>query len=112
MNDLELKFNRRFIAAYALLLTIGAGIYLGCVTFLPIPKENTRFVDTIVGFIIGTVMSVPIGFFFGSSKSSQTKDNTLDQTINSLTGGPPPPSLPPPPTHWGAQLPEKTEVKP
>lgn len=76
-NDDDIKFNRRFLAYFAVGLCLAAMAYIACVTFLPIPKDNVRFADTVIGFVMGTVLGTPIGFFFHSSKSSQTKDQAL-----------------------------------
>ena len=32
-----------------------------------IPKENIRFADTIVGFLLGTIIATMFGFFYGNS---------------------------------------------
>lgn len=76
MSESEL-FNRRFIAYFAVGLCLAAMLYVAAVTFLPIPKDNARFADTVLGFILGTVMATPIAFFFGSSKSSGVKDAAI-----------------------------------
>ena len=76
MTDGDL-FNRRFLAYFAVGLCIAAMAYVAAITFLPLPKENARFADTVLGFILGTVLATPIAFFFGSSKSSQAKDATI-----------------------------------
>lgn len=77
----EARFNRRFLAAFAAGLCLAAFAYVGAVTFLPLPAENARFADTVLGFILGTVMATPIGFFYGSSKSSQTKDQAMQDLL-------------------------------
>ena len=76
-TDDDIKFNRRFLAYFAVGLCLAAMAYVACITFLPIPKENARFADTVLGFIMGPVLATPIAFFFGSSKSSQAKDQAL-----------------------------------
>lgn len=87
MNDddtaaADARFNRRFLAAFAAGLCLGAFAYVAAITFLPLPAENARFADTVLGFILGTVMATPIGFFYGSSKSSQAKDQALREQIS------------------------------
>ena len=86
MSDPDL-FNRRFLAAFAACLCLAAMIYVAAITFIPIPKDNARFADTVLGFILGTVMATPIGFFFNSSKSSQAKDETIKNALRASTGG-------------------------
>lgn len=74
-------FNRRFLAYFSVGLCIAAMAYVGAVTFIPIPKDNARFADTVLGFVLGTVMATPIGFYFGSSKSGQAKDETIKDML-------------------------------
>lgn len=74
-------FVRRFRYIFAIGLCLPTFIYIGCITFLNIPKENQRFADVILGFLMSTVIGTVIGFFYGSSHSSMSKDNT----INNLT---------------------------
>lgn len=76
MNDPDL-FNRRFLAYFAVGLVVAGMTYLAAITFIPIPEANIRFADTILGFIIGTLVAAPIAFFYGSSKGSQAKDEAL-----------------------------------
>lgn len=74
---METKFDPKFIAAFAVGLSLAGLAYMAAITFLPIPPANIRFADTILGFIIGTVVAAPIGFFFGSSSSSRAKDQII-----------------------------------
>ncbi|WP_119463693.1 hypothetical protein [Vibrio sp. PID23_8] len=62
---------REFIYRYAWLITAFAFAYIGAITFLEIPEGSQRFADTILGFILGTVLSVVIQFFYGASKPIQ-----------------------------------------
>lgn len=48
-------------------------VYLFCVTFLNIPKENHRVVDTILGFLIGTLVATIINYYFGDSQKAKTE---------------------------------------
>ena len=61
------KFSKRFVYYFAIFWSTFAVIYLAGITFIEIPKENTRFADTIVGFLLGTVVATLIGFFYGNS---------------------------------------------
>lgn len=61
------KFSKRFVYYFAMFWSAFAVIYLAGITFIEIPKENTRFADTIVGFLLGTVVATLIGFFYGNS---------------------------------------------
>ncbi len=79
MNDDDIKFNRRFLAYFAVGLCLVAMGYVVAITFLPIPKDNAQYASTALGFILGTVFATPLAFHFGSSKSSQAKDQALQQ---------------------------------
>ena len=69
------RFSKRFVYIYAGFTTLSSFIYIACVTFMIIPKDNIRVVDTIIGFLLGTLISTIVNFFFGSSSSSQAKDS-------------------------------------
>lgn len=80
MTETDL-FNRRFLAYFAAALCLCAMAYVAAITFIPLPEGNARFADTVLGFILGTVMATPIAFFYGSSKSSQQKDATIQDML-------------------------------
>ena len=63
----EDKFSKRFVYYFALFWSLFAVIYLTGITFIEIPKENIRFADTIVGFLLGTIIATMFGFFYGNS---------------------------------------------
>jgi predicted CDP-diglyceride synthetase/phosphatidate cytidylyltransferase len=64
------RFTYYFIAAW----TTFAVIFVPCVVFLPIPADNVRFADTIIGFLLGTVIASTFSFLLGSSFGSRAKD--------------------------------------
>lgn len=55
-----------------------AGLFMSFVllSFHEVPKDNLSAVNLIVGAIIGSATTV-VSFYFGSSKSSQSKDETI-----------------------------------
>ena len=61
------KFSKRFVYYFAIFWSTFSVIYLTGITFAEIPKENIRFADTIVGFLLGTIVATLIGFFYGNS---------------------------------------------
>jgi len=71
------KFAARFVYWLAIGWSLFAVSYIVGITFVPIPEENVRFADTILGFLLGTVVATILNFFFGSSKSSKDKDELL-----------------------------------
>lgn len=72
---------RRFIYFYAMFWSACSTAYIGFITFGEIPKDNVRFADTILGFILGTVIATIIQFFYGSSKGSQDKTAALTKEL-------------------------------
>lgn len=74
-------FSKRFVYYFASAWSFVAATYIGFITFAIIPAANVRFADTILGFILGTVIATIINFFFGSSKSSHNKDSALAEAI-------------------------------
>jgi len=71
------KFSKRFIYYFAFFWSIVSVAYIFLVTIYDIPKTNQRFADTILGFLMGTIISGIITFFYGSSLGSKSKDNIL-----------------------------------
>ena len=70
----EDNFAKRFIYIFATFWSIFAAGYIGFITFGTIPADNQRFADTILGFLLGTVVATILQFFFGSSMGSKEKD--------------------------------------
>lgn len=67
-------FSKRFIYIFASFWSLFAAGYIGFITFGHIPEDNQRFADTILGFLLGTVVATILQFFFGSSVGSKEKD--------------------------------------
>ena len=67
-------FSKRFIYYFAIFWSIFAAGYIGFITFGTIPTDNQRFADTILGFLLGTVVATILQFFFGSSMGSKDKE--------------------------------------
>lgn len=81
------EFAKRFVYYFAIFWAIVAMLYVVGITFIKIPQENIRFADTVLGFLLGTIIAQIVAFFYGSSRSSQTKDDTIRQVVGSVTGG-------------------------
>lgn len=69
----------KFLYNFAYLWSVSTIVYVFCVTFTHIPESNVRIVDTIIGFLMGTIISGLIGYFYGSSHSSSRKDDTIKE---------------------------------
>lgn len=74
-------FVRRFIYYYAIFWSVASAAYIGFITFGHIPETNVRFADTILGFILGTLVATIVQFFYGSSKGSQEKTQALVKQV-------------------------------
>lgn len=73
MRELLLE-SKYFIMFLSILWSLAAMTYIGCVTFMDIPAANVRFADTILGFLLGTVVATVLNFWLGSSAGSKEKD--------------------------------------
>jgi hypothetical protein len=71
------KFAKRYVLYLATFWSITAVMYIFLITFTNIPETNVRFADTILGFLLGTVVATILNFFLGSSASSKEKTEVL-----------------------------------
>lgn len=74
-------FVRRFIYFFAIFWSVASVSYIGFITFGTIPEQNVRFADTILGFVLGTLIATIVQFFYGSSKGSQDKTAALTKEL-------------------------------
>jgi hypothetical protein len=73
---------QRFPILLASYWSVVATVYIGLITFTTIPAPNLRFADTILGFVLGTVVATIINFFLGSSAGSKEKDRKPHDTTD------------------------------
>ena len=80
-RDMQLKamdsddpLVRRFVYYFISFWSILAATYIGFITFGEIPEDNIRFADTILGFVLGTMVASMFQFLLGSSIGSRKKD--------------------------------------
>ena len=78
MNSLQ---RENFLYHFAYLWSGATIIYIFTVTLVNIPEKNQRVVDTVIGFLLGTIIAGLIGYFYGSSHSSKDKDETLKEVV-------------------------------
>ena len=71
------KFSKRFVYLFAAGWSIVAVVYIFMITFMSIPAANVRFADTVLGFLLGTIVATIINYFYGSSKSSADKNEAM-----------------------------------
>jgi hypothetical protein len=76
------KVAGMFVYILSSYLMIVSTAYIAFITFGTIPPQNVRFADVILGFVMGTIVSAILNFYFGSSRSSQAKDDTISRALN------------------------------
>jgi hypothetical protein len=86
MQKTENRLAQNFIYYFAMWWGIVVAVYIFAVTFFPIGKENLRLADTILGFMLGTLVATIIQFFYGSSSSSRKKDDTIADALKDKKG--------------------------
>jgi len=70
-------FAKNFLYIFTSAWSIFAMGYFVFVTFGSVPASGVRMADTILGVLIGTVLTGFFNFFFGSSKSSKDKTDAM-----------------------------------
>ena len=65
-------FSKRFLYYLSCFWSIVAASYLFFATFTRVVNEKVA--DTVLGFLLGTIIATMINFFFGSSAGSKEKD--------------------------------------
>jgi hypothetical protein len=83
-------FAKRFIYYLTIFWSCFAAGYVTLITFTTIPETSIRFADTILGFVLGTIIASIIAFFFGSSHGNEKRGDLqavekLQQEIYRLT---------------------------
>ena len=67
-------FAKRFIYYLAALWSVAGIAYIFLVTFTEV--VNDRIADTVMGFLMGTIVSTIINYFFGASEKYNLTDKT------------------------------------
>lgn len=80
-TDMQLKamesedpLVRRFLYYFIAAWSIFAIAFIPSLIWLPIPEANVRFADTILGYVLGTIITGMFAFLLGSSQGSRNKD--------------------------------------
>ena len=72
---------KNFIYIFTAVWSIFAMTYFAFVTFGTVAESGVRMADTILGVLIGTVLTGFFNFFFGSSKGSKDKTDALAKVL-------------------------------
>ena len=75
------KFAKHFIYWFAWFWSVGSMVYFFAITFGTVPASGKDFGNIILGFLLGTAVATIISFFYGSSKSSKDKTDTMTKEI-------------------------------
>lgn len=80
-TDMQLKamesddpLVRRFLYYFIAAWSTFAIAFIPSLIWLPIPENNIRFADTILGYVLGTIITGMFAFLLGSSQGSRNKD--------------------------------------
>lgn len=73
------RFSKRFVYVFASCWSLFSIAYIFAITFMDIPKENVRFADTTLGFLLGTIIATIVQYFYGSSMGSKLKDEMKNE---------------------------------
>jgi len=76
-NDI---FSKRFIYYLASFWSLSAASYIFFITYYK--PANERIADTVLGFLLGTIIATIVNFFFGSSKGSADKQSLIETITN------------------------------
>lgn len=74
-------FSKQFIYWYAIVMSLAVAAYIAAITFGTIPEQNVRFADTTLGFLLGTILTTVIQFFYGSSRNAQYNEQIVDSVV-------------------------------
>lgn len=58
--------SKRFIYNFAWFWSVVASSFIFIAVLYPIPESNVRFADTVMGFVLGTIIATILQFFYGS----------------------------------------------
>lgn len=73
----EDTFSKRFVYYFAAAWSLFSMVYFMSVTFWPPPADGLRIADTILGVLIASVIGVMFAYFYGTTRSSKAKDDTI-----------------------------------
>lgn len=66
---------RRFVYIFITFWSLFAAAFIPAIIWLDIPDQNLRFADTVLGFVLATMVASMFGFLLGSSMGSRIKDD-------------------------------------
>lgn len=65
---------RRFVYLFIAFWSVFAVAFIPSLIWVDIPESGTRYADTILGYVMGTIVTSMFAFLLGSSQGSRMKD--------------------------------------
>jgi hypothetical protein len=65
---------RRFVYYFIAFWSVFAVIFIPSLIWMAIPESGQRYADTILGYVMGTIVTSMFAFLLGSSQGSRMKD--------------------------------------
>lgn len=81
------KAEREQLGRLSIYLVTIVGLYLFCVSFLPVRPEATQLVYTITG-MMGTALTGVLGYHYGSSKANKDKTDSMNTLMGKVPNAP------------------------
>ena len=72
-QDKDSSFRRKLAVG----MLIYSCVFLCMIVWVPIPEPQNRYVDYILGFLTGTVVTTVINYFYGNSSKTEKHDAML-----------------------------------
>jgi len=73
--------SKNFLYLYSFAITAFVLGYIVAISFFPVPEDSKRWVDTVLGFLLGTLLSSVVTFFYGSSVGSKQKTAQISKVL-------------------------------
>ncbi len=74
--------EKKVILGMAIGVLLISFAYLFMVTFLPIPQSGQKHSETVVGFLLGSGITFILAYYYGTSKSSSEKNETIAKLVS------------------------------
>jgi uncharacterized membrane protein YqiK len=70
------------LIAFSVLIVVCTLVWFGMILFVTIPESNKALIDTAAGVFLGSGWTQILNYWFGSSKGSADKSETIASKLN------------------------------